>query len=613
MVVPSIVEPEEPSLSMFDPNRRLALASLSSMWLAACGGGKSAAAELTEEIPLATVPPSNTTPTNTTPTPPSPAPAAPTRPPEDDLPPQYIPTDAGDGPTRTYFNKHLQLQWKHRNVGDWTDAKGTPQGTVPFAQITFTTIGRHSIDLTALGKRWQAAQECKGAMLMVGANSSSYPYAVVAGRLSATPPVFVALYANGATEMLPCTGLASFSPSTANGMNTTQSCQISPATPSLIALDATRLRSELVSLRLDINVIARSGAVLSVYEVDAPRYVMAGSGSETVEMGLEALGEAALKSHPDVLRAGDFSNVVKRNVSTNRDGIFDTVDVLRYGGVSIGEQVAEADGSVSFRGKFLAGNWDEGDKRGSSNFKTEHMRADFNNPLRPPAMVEDEMFCRLYVFLEDDWRSVRDANKMAIGWDLRMGWWNDSGYWQSVTGNGGSPGDGRRYVVPRKSLSIASPEQYQYNGHSIRMEAGKGPSNPNDPYAAMRPLQSYVYNLDQSTGFGDMMRLGNGVIHRARWVCLEQQVKMNSLVGPVLDDQGNREATADGLLRTWVDGILVSELNNLRWRRHPQMGIQGPWINWYYGGKQPSEMEMHYRMNHFVVARKYIGPRRQGA
>jgi hypothetical protein len=54
---------------------------------------------------------------------------------------------------------------------------------------------------------------------------------------------------------------------------------------------------------------------------------------------------------------------------------------------------------------------------------------------------------------------------------------------------------------------------------------------------------------------------------------------------------------------------MCGEVTNLRWRRHREMGVQGPWVNWFYGGKLPTEVPMHYRMNHVVVARKYIGPR----
>jgi hypothetical protein len=140
------------------------------------------------------------------------------------------------------------------------------------------------------------------------------------------------------------------------------------------------------------------------------------------------------------------------------------------------------------------------------------------------------------------------------------------------------------------------------------MEAGRAPQNPDDPYQHLRPVTSYVYHLDQFDYNGTVERWGNAVIERGRWHCIEQQLRLNSITGP-FDDVGNGEAVADGLLRTWVDGVLVGERTGMRWRRHPEISIEGPWINWFFGGKQAANREMHYRMRDFVVARRYIGPR----
>jgi hypothetical protein len=224
--------------------------------------------------------------------------------------------------------------------------------------------------------------------------------------------------------------------------------------------------------------------------------------------------------------------------------------------------------------------------------------------------VTEELFFRMYIYLEDDWNSVRDANKMAIGWDLRMGWWNDAqgGYWQSTTGNGGSPGTGLKVFRPISEHGGSQrADRWEYQGHSVRMEAGRATTDGN-PYSDLRPIQSYCYNLDQRTEYGTMIRLGRGVIAKNRWQCIEQQLKINSIVGP-FDALGNGHAVADGTIRTWLDGVLCNEVTNMRWRRHPEMGVLGPWVNWFYGGKHPSETPMHYRMNHIVLARKYIGPR----
>ena len=46
-----------------------------------------------------------------------------------------------------YFNRGASIAWKNK-AGDWTDAKGKAQGTVPFAQAPLTNQGA----ITHLGK-----------------------------------------------------------------------------------------------------------------------------------------------------------------------------------------------------------------------------------------------------------------------------------------------------------------------------------------------------------------------------------------------------------------------------------------------------------------------------
>jgi hypothetical protein len=345
--------------------------------------------------------------------------------------------------------------------------------------------------------------------------------------------------------------------------------------------------------------------MVEVYECDAPRIVIGGDRSPQSGLAAEAGSEVALKTHPDIITAGDFSDIVIRQ----RGGsVWDMVSLADGSTVEFLPD-PDAPGTTMLRGRFRAGTWDQGHLRGSCTFKVETMRADPSDPLRPPATVTEEMFARIYVYLEDDFDSVRDSNKMPIGWNLAMGYWDDAnkGYWQMITG-GGVRGTGRKFFAPAKTFGATQPEdRWAYSGHEIRMEAGKASASGN-PYSDLRPVQSYVYHLDQVTAYGDMFRLGSVCIRKGRWFCMEQQIKMNSLTGAA-DSLGNREGVADGVLRTWVDGVLASELTNLRWRRHPQMGVQGPLVQWYYGGKQPSEVEMHFRMNHFACARRYIGPR----
>jgi hypothetical protein len=100
------------------------------------------------------------------------------------------------------------------------------------------------------------------------------------------------------------------------------------------------------------------------------------------------------------------------------------------------------------------------------------------------------------------------------------------------------------------------------------------------------------------------------VLGKGRWYCIEQYIKMNSIVGP-FDAVGNGTAVNDGEYRVWVDGVQAYERTNFRWRRHPDMGIQGFWLDWWHGGTSPAPRDMHFRMDAVVIARDYIGPRNE--
>jgi hypothetical protein len=585
---------------MEQQNRRAALGSMAGLWLTACGGGES---DVEGAAAQQATPPSADAPAvaEAPPTTGSNAPqstAMPAAAPAGGDARQFLTWDAGSGPSRDFWSRHLKLRWKNPSAGDWVDAHGLPQGLVPFATAPVTAAaGWQQFDGTTLVNQWLSSGENKGFMLRVSGKTS--PSLTWAGRLSSNPPRLVATLLDGRVVQCPCHAFAGFSGTSTSGLDTRQQTRTSTVQSSILQFDLRSLQGQVQSAVVHLHCDGMSGTALAlqVFQCDPPRFQLgADHAAPRAGLAAEVGSEAALKTHPDVIRAGDFSDLGK-------GVLFDSLQVSEN---SVNQQLADPDipGSVMFRGSFTPLG------RGSFDGRIETMRANYSDPLRPPVVVEEEMFARLYFFLEDDWRSTRDANKMAIGWDLRMGWWNNAqgGYWQSTTGNGGARGSGLKiYAAAKRNGSSQSYDCWEYQGHSIRMEAGLGVSDGN-PYEAMRPVESYAYNLDQATAYGDMYRLGNAVIQRGRWHCIEQQIKMNSVTGPY-DAVGNGQAVADGELRSWLDGVLVSEVKGLRWRRHPDMGIQGPWINWYYGGKQPTERTMHYRMNHLAVARRYIGPR----
>lgn len=566
---------------MHSVNRRTALSAVASAVLAGCGGGDeadvladgaaNAAAGMGSEQAMGLA--SNVGSRNV---------------------PQYLLWDGGTGCSRDYWSRHLLIRWKNPGSGDWLDASGRAQGGKAYASFSIgPQLGVYEVDITALVAKWITTGQNKGAFLRASGGTSTY--ASLGGRLAVRPPQLEVRTSQG--NYL-CTGLlSSMNPSTIKGLDTRASARLDTRCPVLAQFDLAAVRGTVQRAVMRLDCLAsRYTLDVNVYEVDAPRFQLGGDGA-TARLGLAAqVGEAGLRTHPAVLRAGDFSNL-------NRGVLFDTLEQVK---TNPGQQLPDPDapGTVMFRGSFAPG------VHGSFSGRVETMRASATNPLRPPAVVNEEMYCRLYIYLEDDWNSTLDANKMAIGWDLRMGWWNDAqgGYWQCTTGNGGAPGTGLKMLARAKKNGMTQAyDRWEYQGHSIRMEAGQAAADGN-PYADLRPMQSYVYNLDQATRYGDIKRLGSGVIGKNRWFCLEQRIKMNSIAAP-FDALGNGIAVADGELDTWLDGVLVSQVRGLRWRRHREMGIEGPWLNWYFGGSSVPDMRMHYRMNHLVVARQYIGPR----
>lgn len=545
-------------------SRRTALGSIYGLALAACGGGAgeealggSSAGALATGNQSTVPPPASPRPSAGGSTP-APVPAT------GDVP-QFLTWDAGSGPSQTMWSRHLQLAWK-RPGGDWIDAAGIAQGAAPFATLRLTAPGPASVDVTALARRWAAGRNT-GAMVRLAARSAR-----IAGRQSPTPPRLVV---NGTA--CPALACSNWSSTTSGGLDSRETIRLDSNSCAILQFDLSGVSSiDSAVLHLSATAADSRGTDLLFFDTDAPAIDL---GLGPAVPGLAAsVGEAGLKGHADVIAYHDFATL---------EGDVDWM-LLKTGAPY--EITAEG-----YRGSF------DPSTHGSFNGIPFTLRADPSDPRRAPQGRCDELFVSLDFLLEDDFVSSLDQQKLGVGFDLRMGYWNDAqgGYWQNVSGNGGDPGDGRAY--------LRSDGRLEFRGHSIRMEAGKDADDGN-PYGYLRPLQSYVYHLDQPGNYGDMKRLGAACIKRGGWNTVEQRIKLNSVTGP-LDALGNGEAVADGVLQTWLNGNLISTIDGLRWRCNEMLGVNGGWINWYYGGKTLPPQVMHYRQRRMVVARRYVGPR----
>ena len=554
------------------------VAGASSLTLPACGGGASGTGSAS-----AAAASSSSSPSPSSPSSPSPVATSPVNDPAV-LPdhPQFLTWDGGSGPSRDFWSSKLQLPWTNSGRGDWLDVKHVPQGATAYATAT-VSVGSIQLDVSSLVNRWLSSGLNRGFYLRSG-ESWAFNFAGRGDKVASARPKLL-ITSNGVTTTIDCTCNAVWSPSSFQPTDSRDTFPVAKdAWFAALQFDLSTVTGPIQSAVLSLTCLSlKYPGVLEVFELNPPAF-RNGGGALPVRSGLASAYsfDHGINAHSSVLFAGDFSDISRKR--------------WQAGGVAAGtSQIADArTGSTYLRGLIP-----QGDVYGCD------LQQNIVNGTSAgiPAKTETELYGRYYVFLEQDWGSEVDANKMP-GWDGRFGWWNSMGYWQNTTGNGGARPTGLK-------VKNAAANRWEYEGASMRGHGGTR-SNDGNPYDDLFWVGSYMYHLDQEGPFGEPIKWTGFVIGKGRWYCIEQYIKMNSITGP-FDEAGNGVATNDGEYRVWVDGVQCYERTNFRWRRHPEMGIQGFWLDWYHGGTSPAPRTMHFRMDSVVLARAYIGPRNERA
>lgn len=494
----------------------------------------------------------------------------------------FLTWDGGSGPSRDWWSQKLQLPWVHSGTGDWRDAKQQSQGSAPYAQGTVSG-GTVAMDVTSLVSRWVSSGVNRGFYLRSG---QVWPF-TFAGRTHATiavRPRLVVVTSSG-TKVLESTCNAGWSPSSYMAKDSRETFTVAKDNQfAALQFDLSAVTGAVQSAMLSLTCLALKypGAV-EVYELDPPEF-RNGRGALAARLGIASnfLYDNAISTHPSVVFAGDFSDMSKARWQTGR-------------AAATSSQVKDARTGTTYLRSMIP----QGELLGCDLERTVVGGTKAGTPVK----TETELYARYYVYLEESWGSELDANKMP-GWDGRFGWWNPVGYWQNTTGNGGARPTGLKV---RNTVA----NRWEYEGASMRGHGGTRVGDGN-PYDDLFWIGSYIYHLDQADNFGEPIRWPGVVVGKGRWYCIEQYIKMNSIAGP-FDAVGNGVAVNDGQYRVWVDGVQAYERTDFRWRRHPEMGIQGFWLNWYHGGTVAAPRNMYFRMNSVVIARAYIGPRNDGA
>ena len=316
-------------------------------------------------------------------------------------------SDDGDGPSRSAWSRHLKISWDNVN-GDYLDAAGLPQGGVPFAQASVTSVGPLSI---ALDKP-QAFR--KGILLRLSGKSN--PHLSFAGRLSATPPTLTVKRSDGIEKIVPALSLAAWSMSSHRGFDTRQSARLNAGEGSVMVLFD--IPSDAVSATLNLNVVAKNNhaGTLSLFALYPPGVFYPREHAAVPGIAATVANETALKTHPAVIRAGDFDlrhkslfDGISQSENVSKEYLPDPLDPKR---IIYRSMFKQRDGSAD-----ADQNW-----RGSLSLTLGTMLANKADPLLPTANVTKELFGRMCFKMEADWLARNDANKMALGWDLRLGY-----------------------------------------------------------------------------------------------------------------------------------------------------------------------------------------------
>lgn len=253
----------------------------------------------------------------------------------------------------------------------------------------------------------------------------------------------------------------------------------------------------------------------------------------------------------DVLFASDFEQAWWR---------------LEWSGFALNWQASVTDSDVANRFEPLDGRALKVQFRQGKNHALD-LRYDF---ARQGHAEPEHVFLRYYLRFGDDWNPSSDGGKLP-----------------GIAGTYGRAGWGMR-------------RSDGFNGWSVRGAFAVRPAG----LASVRGLTaigSYAYHPDFDDSSGEHWPWSGGpggVLENNRWYCIEQEVRLNT------------PGLKDGVFRAWVDGRLVAERGNVRFRIDPALRIENVWLNVYHGGVTPSPRDMSLYIDNVVIARRYIGPMR---
>lgn len=111
------------------------------------------------------------------------------------------------------------------------------------------------------------------------------------------------------------------------------------------------------------------------------------------------------------------------------------------------------------------------------------------------------------------------------------------------------------------------------------------------------PIGYYAYHIDMKGQYGsNWVWEQNGFqgLKNNHWHIIQQYIKLNSI------------NQANGVARAWVDGDVVFEKTDIRFRSVEALKIEDVWINMYHGGTWTAKTEQHLYIDDVIIHSEYI-------
>lgn len=462
---------------------------------------------------------------------------------------QFVLSDDRSGMTCADYVGGDSLAWQ-RQGGDWMDAQGAIYGEVPFArQIVPRTRETQGVvwNVTELVRTWQQDASIQGGVFLrqLGSPDASVVFHSREAEERTLHPVLNIEWDDATNQTLSPIADATMDCSSASGKGTKSTLQVGGRRSVILIFPfARRTGAQVLSANLRMF-SERQHRASSDIGVFRLHVPFADVADKRTGIAAGYEFDEGLREHPSVIFSSGFESR-------------SWLDEWSSMGRSSNAELISRSGSNGFEpwfGSALAVTVDKGKKMGL-NLLYRFQEKTGSEP--------EEAYFRYYLRLGSNW-TPRAGGKLPgfAGTYNRAGW-------------GGRMSDG-------------------INGWSARGRF-EGAS-ANRPGRSL--IGSYVYHADmiKKYGSGWGWNLGpTGLLENNRWYSIEQYVKLN------------RPGAADGVLRAWIDGVLVFEKADLRFRKTPELGIETLWMNVYHGGTARAPHDITLYIDNVVIASEYIGP-----